>query len=91
MNLAFTLMKVFTVAFYVIAAFAPYIAPVAQYASELMLVAGILLVIHASEFVAIKNKLLKIEPNALTAFINTFIFGVTYWMPLFKQHAANAE
>ncbi|GLX81097.1 hypothetical protein [Thalassotalea eurytherma] len=85
MSIVVNIIKLLTVGFYIVAAFAPYIDPVALYAEELMLIALILVVIHASEFVAVKKKLLEIEPKFSTALINTLIFGVCYWLPLVKK------
>ncbi|QOL24584.1 hypothetical protein LP316_09475 [Thalassotalea sp. LPB0316] len=88
MPFVLNLLKLITVIFYVVAAFAPFIAPVAMYADELMLIAAILIVIHASEFVAVKKNLLAVEPKFSTALINTLIFGVTYWLPLLRKPKA---
>lgn len=86
-----TISKIILLGFYILVPAAFFIESLRTYADAMLIVMVVLFALHLLEFVLVKNKLATIPGGMAAHFMMTFLFGFTYWKPLFKSQAETIE
>jgi len=70
------------VVFYLVVLASLVLEPLRDYQMILLTVVAVLAIVHAAEFLLVRNKLKLINKTARHHLLNTMLFGFLFWIPL---------
>lgn len=83
-SLIITLLKIGAVAIYLATAASFFVEGFVSFQDVLIYTTGILFALHIVEYIVVKSRLEKLSLDK-NHFLQTFLFGFLYWLPLLKK------